>query len=194
MGYTASLPVLILEVVVLCALFPVIAWAYLRTMNLGAPPYAHITTQSVAFDVAKHGKRIHWDKHCLYVYGKPLVLISGEFHYWRLPDRARWEEVLRQYKAGGLNAIRIYFSWTYHSPAEGVYHFDGNRDVDYLMSLCQDIGLWVLAAPGPYICAETQAGGMPWSAFVCLARNCNSNMQSTFRPQAFQRGSWPSGT
>ncbi|KAG1245654.1 hypothetical protein G6F68_014967 [Rhizopus microsporus] len=33
--------------------------------------------------------------------------------------------------------------------------------MDYLLSLCEDLGLCVLAAPGPYICAETQAGGDP---------------------------------
>ncbi|KAI7850100.1 glycoside hydrolase superfamily [Circinella umbellata] len=60
-----------------------------------------------------------------------------------------------------MNAIRIYFHWGYHSPAEGVYHFDGNRDIDYLLNLCEDLGLFVLAAPGPYICAEVQAGGYP---------------------------------
>ncbi|KAJ3297264.1 hypothetical protein HK104_000691 [Borealophlyctis nickersoniae] len=51
--------------------------------------------------------------------------------------------------------------YRYHSPDEGVYHFDGNRDIDYLLTLCEEIGLFVLAAPGPYICAETQAGGIP---------------------------------
>ncbi|KAI9310693.1 glycoside hydrolase superfamily [Dichotomocladium elegans] len=61
----------------------------------------------------------------------------------------------------GFNSIRIYFHWGYHSPDEGVYNFDGNRDVEYLLSLCEELGLFVLAAPGPYICAETQAGGYP---------------------------------
>jgi beta-galactosidase GanA len=46
-----------------------------------------------------------------------------------------------------------------------VYVFDGNRDVDYLLTLCEQLGLFVLAAPGPYICAETQGGGYPaWLA------------------------------
>jgi hypothetical protein len=89
------------------------------------------------------------------------LIQSGEFHYWRLPDKNRWKSMLLQYKQGGLNSIRIYFHWGYHSPAEGVYHFDGNRDVEYLLDLCEELELFVLAAPGPYICAETQAGGHP---------------------------------
>lgn len=40
--------------------------------------------------------------------------------------------------------------------------FDGNRDIKYLMDICVSLGLFVLAAPGPYICAETSAGGLPF--------------------------------
>ena len=48
-------------------------------------------------------------------------------HYWRVPDRNRWRPILQKYRSGGLNAVRIYFHWGYHSPNEGVYVFDGNR-------------------------------------------------------------------
>jgi hypothetical protein len=45
--------------------------------------------------------------------------------------------------------------------AEGVYIFTENRDVKYLLDLCVKLKLFVLCAPGPYICAETSAGGFP---------------------------------
>ncbi|KAJ3062433.1 hypothetical protein HK102_008764, partial [Quaeritorhiza haematococci] len=45
--------------------------------------------------------------------------------------------------------------------ADGEYRFDGNRDIEYLLTLCEKLRLFVLAAPGPYICAETQGGGIP---------------------------------
>ena len=48
-------------------------------------------------------------------------------HYWRVPDRERWRPILQKYRSGGLNAVRIYFHWGYHSPSEGEYVFDGNR-------------------------------------------------------------------
>jgi beta-galactosidase GanA len=120
-----------------------------------------ISTADVAFDDDQHGKSITWDKHCFYVNGKAFPIISGEFHYWRVPDRERWRPILLQYKAAGLTAIRIYFHWGFHSPAEDVYKFDGNRDVEYLLTLCEELDIFVLAAPGPYICAETQGGGLP---------------------------------
>jgi hypothetical protein len=90
-------------------------YVYLRRKNLGQLP---ISTQSVAYDHESLKHILTWDKYCVYIHGKPTMIISGEFHYWRLPDRSRWETILRQYKAAGLNTIRIYFHWGYHSPSE----------------------------------------------------------------------------
>ncbi|RIA85907.1 Glycoside Hydrolase Family 35 protein [Glomus cerebriforme] len=124
-----------------------------------------ITTTDCAYNRNKYGQILNWDKHCLYIRGKPTLIFSGEFHYWRLPDRSRWESILKKYRAGGFNCIRIYFHWGFHSPDKGIYKFDDNRDVDYLLDLCEKLQLYVLAAPGPYICAETQVGGFPlWLA------------------------------
>ncbi|KAH6581194.1 hypothetical protein BASA60_002578 [Batrachochytrium salamandrivorans] len=149
-----------MALVVIAALLVIgsLLWVWQRRTNLGVLP---ITTSSVAFDQAAYGHIITWDKHRFYLHGKPIMLISGEFHYWRLPDRDRWEPMLAQYKTAGLNCTRIYFHWGYHSPAEGKYVFDGNRDLEYLLQLCEKLHLYVLVAPGPYICAETQGGGIP---------------------------------
>ncbi|KAF9160171.1 hypothetical protein DFQ26_005805 [Actinomortierella ambigua] len=113
------------------------------------------------YDKQRYGHILDYNQYSLIIHGQPTMILSGEFHYWRMPDRDRWESVLRQYRAAGLNCIRIYFHWGFHSPAEGLYDFTGNRDIDYLLTLCESIGLYVLAAPGPYICAETQGGGFP---------------------------------
>ncbi|KAI8984274.1 glycoside hydrolase superfamily [Mycotypha africana] len=120
-----------------------------------------ISTSSVAYDRSRYHNLLDWDKYALNIEGVPTQIHSGEFHYWRVPDRERWESILKQYRSAGFNTIRIYFHWGYHSPAEGVYNFEGNRDIEYLLNLCEKLGLFVLAAPGPYICAETQAGGYP---------------------------------
>ncbi|HME52792.1 MAG TPA: beta-galactosidase [Candidatus Lokiarchaeia archaeon] len=113
------------------------------------------------YNKEKYGNIIDWDKYSLKINGNRVFLIGGEFHYWRVPDKERWADILKTYKAAGLTCMRIYFHWGYHSPAEGKYVFDGNRDVDYLLTLCEEIGLYVFVASGPYICAETQAGGYP---------------------------------
>ncbi|KAI9305625.1 glycoside hydrolase superfamily [Cunninghamella echinulata] len=109
-----------------------------------------ITTESVAYNRSKYGSIVDWDKYSLKVEGESIPILSGEFHYWRVPDRERWQTILQQYRTAGFNTIRIYFHWGYHSPSE-----------DYLLTLCEQLGLFVLAAPGPYICAETQGGGYP---------------------------------
>ena len=105
--------------------------------------------------------KISWDKYSLKIDEKSLFLIGGEFHYWRVPDRERWYDILKIYKSSGLNCVRIYFHWGYHNPNEDKFYFSGNRDVDYLLKLCEEIGLYVFVAAGPYICAETSGGGFP---------------------------------
>ncbi len=104
---------------------------------------------------------ITWDKYSLKINKKRIFLLGGEFHYWRIPDRERWKDILKMYKIAGLNSIRIYFHWGYHNPNERNYYFKGNRDVKYLLKLCEELGLYVFIAQGPYICAETTAGGYP---------------------------------
>jgi len=105
--------------------------------------------------------QITWDKYSLQIDGKKIFLLGGEFHYWRIPDRERWKDILKMYKIAGLNCIRIYFHWGYHNPTENKFYFSENRDIDYLLRLCEELNLYVLVAQGPYICAETNAGGYP---------------------------------
>ena len=64
-------------------------------------------------------------------------------------------------KAEGYNAVTIYFNWAYHSPEPGVYDFSGVRNVNKLLDDAAQVGLYVIARPGPYINAETSGGGLP---------------------------------
>jgi beta-galactosidase len=93
--------------------------------------------------------------------GQRFYLAGGEFHYWRLPSPDLWGPVLQKMKASGINSISIYFHWSFHSPRQGEYYFDGIRDVERVLRECEKAGLYVIARPGPYINAETDAGGLP---------------------------------
>jgi beta-galactosidase len=93
--------------------------------------------------------------------GQRLVLYSGEFHYWRLPSVGQWRDRLEKMKAAGLNAVSIYFSWQYHSSAPGQYDFSGVRDINQLLDITDQLGLYVIARVGPYMNAEADAGGLP---------------------------------
>ncbi len=116
---------------------------------------------AVASPAATPTHTVTWDRYSLKLDGKRLMVWSGEFHYWRLPSQSLWSDVLQKIKAAGFNTISIYFDWAYHSPKAGVYDFTGIRDVNKLLTIAQDAGLYVIARPGPYINAETDAGGFP---------------------------------
>ncbi|KAF9931874.1 hypothetical protein FBU30_009454 [Linnemannia zychae] len=146
----------------------------------------HIHTSDTLYDKEKYGHILDYDKHSLILHGQPTLILSGEFHYWRLPDPSRWRPILEQYRSAGLNCIRIYFHWGFHSSKPGQYDFTGNKDIHYLLNLCEEIGLYVLAAPGPYICAETQAGGFPiWLAGMrdVRLRHMKYNFWKTYDPE-----------
>jgi beta-galactosidase GanA len=116
--------------------------------------------------VARPGQ-ISYDRHSLIINGTPLVLQATEFHYFRLPSPDLWRDILEKFKAGGFNAVSVYFNWAYHSPRAGVYDFTGVRDVDRFLRTAEDVGLYVIARPGPYINAEATGGGFPaWLKLV----------------------------
>jgi beta-galactosidase GanA len=108
---------------------------------------------------------ITWDPYSLIIDGQRTFVWSGEFHPFRLPSPGLWRDVLQKLKASGYNAVSIYFDWGYHSARRGVYDFTGVRDMDQVLSLAQEVGLYVIARPGPYINAEVDGGGFPgWLA------------------------------
>ncbi|WP_189223770.1 beta-galactosidase [Saccharothrix coeruleofusca] len=104
---------------------------------------------------------VSYDRYSLTVDGERVLLWSGEFHYFRLPSPRLWRDVLEKIRAAGFTGVSLYFHWGFHSPAPGVYDFTGVRDVDRLLRMTDELGLHVVARPGPYINAETTGGGMP---------------------------------
>ncbi|HET9139857.1 beta-galactosidase, partial [Actinophytocola sp.] len=104
---------------------------------------------------------VGYDHYSVTVDGKRVLLWGGEFHYFRLPSQQLWRDVLERIRAAGFNGVSLYFNWAYHSPAPGVYDFTGVRDVDRLLRMTEELGLYVVVRPGPYINAEVSGGGFP---------------------------------
>ncbi len=104
---------------------------------------------------------IQYDRYSLIINGQRTFLRSGAMHYFRLPSQTLWEDRLFKLKAAGYNAVDLYFCWDYHSPEPGVYDFTGIRDVRRLLEMTRELGLYVIARPGPYINAEYSGGGFP---------------------------------
>lgn len=134
------------------------ATSLLLAALLVALPVAH-ARQAPATDRSPH--KVSYDRYSLRIDGKRLYVWSGSFHYWRLPSPGLWKDVLQKMKAGGYNAVEIYFNWNFHSPRRGAYDFSGVRDVDRLLDMAAEVGIYVIARPGPYINAETDGGGLP---------------------------------
>ncbi|MBV9607600.1 MAG: beta-galactosidase [Solirubrobacterales bacterium] len=105
--------------------------------------------------------KVTFDQYSLLIGGKRTVIYSGEFDPWRLPSPSLWLDRLQKMKADGFNAVTPYFDWDYHSAAPGEYDFSGVRDVNTFLNDAQKAGLYVIARPGPYVNAETDAGGFP---------------------------------
>lgn len=112
-------------------------------------------------EAALRTMEITYDRYSLIIDGKREFIRSGAMHYFRLPSQELWEDRLYKLKAAGYNTVDLYFCWGYHSPAHGVYDFTGIRDIRRLLQITQELGLYVIARPGPYINAEYSGGGFP---------------------------------
>jgi beta-galactosidase len=93
--------------------------------------------------------------------GKPFQIISGEMHPARIP-KTYWRHRIQMTKAMGCNTVAAYFFWNYFETSEGVFDFSTeNRNIREFLQICKEENMWVLARPGPYVCAEWDFGGLP---------------------------------
>ncbi|WP_083997304.1 glycoside hydrolase family 35 protein [Chryseobacterium angstadtii] len=93
--------------------------------------------------------------------GKPFNIYSGEMHYPRVPSQY-WKHRLQMIKAMGLNTVTTYVFWNYHEESPGKWNFRGEKDLKKFIKTAQEVGLYVIIRPGPYVCAEWEFGGYPW--------------------------------
>ncbi|GLX66781.1 beta-galactosidase [Paenibacillus glycanilyticus] len=104
---------------------------------------------------------VQYNSLCYNINGEQVFLNSAAIHYFRMP-KEEWREVLVKAKLAGMNCIDTYFAWNVHEPEEGQWNFEGDYDCGAFLDLCHELGLWVIARPGPFICAEWDFGGFPY--------------------------------
>ena len=92
--------------------------------------------------------------------GRRTWLVSGAIHYPRVP-RGLWADRLRATREAGLNCIETYVFWNVHETAPGVFDFEGQQDLRAFVEAIAEAGMWCILRPGPYVCAEWDAGGLP---------------------------------
>lgn len=92
--------------------------------------------------------------------GEPFKIISGAVHYFRvLPED--WYHSLYNLKALGFNTLETYIPWNVHEQKEEEYNFSGQFDIKRFVQIAEELDLFVILRPSPYICAEWEFGGLP---------------------------------
>ena len=94
------------------------------------------------------------------VNGKPFFGIGGEFHFSRC-DEARWEDEIIKMKMCGINVISTYIFWIHHEEEEGIFDFEGSRNLRKFVELCGKHGVYVIVRIGPFDHGEVRNGGIP---------------------------------
>ncbi|XP_072342786.1 beta-galactosidase-1-like protein 2 isoform X1 [Scyliorhinus torazame] len=115
------------------------------------------------------------DREYFQLEGNKFLILGGSMHYFRIP-RAYWTDRMLKMKALGLNTLTTYVPWNLHEPQKGIFHFKDNLDLEAYLRLANDLDLWVILRPGPYICSEWDLGGLPsW-----LLRDENMKLRTTY--------------
>ncbi|KAK7688664.1 hypothetical protein QCA50_008202 [Cerrena zonata] len=126
---------------------------------------------------------VQWDNYTLFVHDQRIFLHSGEFHPWRLPVPDLWLDIFQKMVAGGFNG-------GLSNPAPGVLDFDDWRAVQPLFDAAKAAGIFLVIRPGPYINAETTAGGLAhWAISLTTStalRTNASDYQAAWTPYITQ--------
>ncbi len=92
--------------------------------------------------------------------GKEEILLCSSFFYFRIPPK-EWESRAKLISSLGYNCVDVYFPWNFHETEPGIFDFSEERDIERFLEICERNSLFVVARPGPYICAEWDGGGLP---------------------------------
>ena len=116
-------------------------------------------------------------KDKLYLDGEPFQIISGAVHYFRIVPEY-WRDRLEKLVNIGCNTVETYIPWNFHEPERGGFRFDGIHDIERFIRLAQELGLYVILRPSPYICAEWEFGGLP----AWLLRDKGMRLRCCYEP------------
>ncbi|KAK1516895.1 glycosyl hydrolase family 35 [Colletotrichum costaricense] len=116
---------------------------------------SHIKSTNITQDL------VRWDEHSLFIRGERIVILSGEFHPWRIPSPGLWLDVLQKIKAVGYNAVSFYVNWALLEGKPGEVRMDNVFDLQPFIDAAVEAGLYLIARPGPYINSELSGGGFP---------------------------------
>lgn len=106
------------------------------------------------------GKPVTWDAYSLMIDGRRVCPVMGEIHYSRVP-REEWRQEVRKMKDGGVTLIATYVFWNHIEEQEGVFRWDGQRDLRQFLEVCKAEQMPVVLRIGPFCHGEARCGGIP---------------------------------
>ena len=110
------------------------------------------------------GKSVVWDRYSLIVDGHRVCPVMGEVHYSRIPV-SEWQHAVRKMKEGGVTIIATYVFWNHIEEEEGIFRWDGQRNLRGFLEVCKQEDMPVVLRLGPFCHGEVRNGGIPDWAF-----------------------------
>lgn len=104
---------------------------------------------------------VTWDQYSISVHGERIILLSGEFHPFRLPSPGLWLDVFQKVRALGYSGVSFYLDWAVLEGERGHIRLEAVFALDKFFGAASKAGIYLIARPGPYINAETSGGGFP---------------------------------
>ena len=125
-----------------------------------------------------YGETCEIDSRGFIVNGRRVLPVMGEIHYARLP-KDEWRREIRKMKAGGVTMVATYCFWIHHEEHEGVWNWEGSRDLRSFISICRDERMPVVLRIGPFCHGEVYQGGMPeWIVRKSMSDKKNFKLRS----------------
>ena len=106
------------------------------------------------------GKPVTWDRYSLMIDGRRVCPVMGEVHYSRIPAD-EWSDEVRKIKEGGVTMIATYIFWNHIEEQEGIFRWDGQRDLRRFLEVCKAEQMPVVLRVGPFCHGEARNGGIP---------------------------------
>ena len=107
---------------------------------------------------------VTFDHQSLMINGKRTFIYSGSFHYFRCPPQL-WRQRFQTIRAAGFNAVDTYIPWSRHEKKmpRSIEDYTGIdlSECNTWLKMAEEFGFYVIARPGPFICAEYDRGGYP---------------------------------
>lgn len=88
---------------------------------------------------------VTWDEHSLFIHGKRVMIMSGEFHPWRLPVPSLWLDVFQKIKALGFNCVSFYVNWALVEGAPGNFTAEGVFAYEPFFEAASQAGVYLIA-------------------------------------------------